>query len=173
MQVRSGQHDDKSNCEICRGNGPGATSHIPQRDGVLGGPICQTLRRGISGVSLPGMFRCVPIERINALRDETFALRSMPTIRIYRSRQHALAHQLADYLMRYDYIRFVRSPIDTIQMRFTCGRPVGVVSKKVIATIEERTAQHQEALAREVHGRGRPANQQLGIALYGRRRAHQ
>lgn len=141
----------KANCEICRGNGRVRLPIFRSVMAFSASEMPDASEEAYREYPCPECSDAVPIGRINALRDETFASSNYADDPKFTDHvKRALAHQLADYLMRYDYIGFERSPIDTIQMRFTMRATVGVVSKKVVATIEERTAQHQEALAREV-----------------------
>jgi hypothetical protein len=61
-----------------------------------------------------------------------------------------LAHMLVDHLLRGDYIAFEKSEPDRYTISQAMVASLGVVSKRQVATFEQRVAQGQDQLARAV-----------------------
>lgn len=67
-----------------------------------------------------------------------------------RHAKHVAAHELVAGLLKNGFIRFERGPNDARDLQFPMMATIGVVSLKTVATLEQRIAERQDELAREV-----------------------
>lgn len=67
--------------------------------------------------------------------------------------KRTLAHSVAHELLRGGFIQFHKGPTDKFSMRYELTGRVGVVSTSVVASMEERIAERQTEVAKEVAAR--------------------
>lgn len=141
----------KSDCDVCGGRGKIRVPVYPRHTVAEFNPrddfaSTQSSRE----YPCPECSEIVPVEHVGAASEEVFVASYVNEPGFMEHVKNSLGHQIVDFLLRHNYVEFERSPTDERQMRFQMRATVGVVSKKRLATIQERVEQHQEALAREV-----------------------
>jgi hypothetical protein len=90
------------------------------------------------------------IERVQAVRQETFAPAYINDARFIDHVRSGLARQIGAFLMDNGYIKFERSPDDEKYMRFAMRATVGVVRPNQLDNLEERIAERQTEVASAV-----------------------
>lgn len=70
------------------------------------------------------------------------------------------AHSMVHELLRAGFIQFRKGPVDEFEMRYELVGRLGVVSTSVVASMEERIAERQTEVAKEVANR---AAQQVAV----------
>lgn len=67
--------------------------------------------------------------------------------------RRSAAHAVVDKLLKDGFVAFRKSPIDEFNMRYELTGRVGVVSTAVVASLEERIAERQTEVAKQVASR--------------------
>lgn len=92
----------------------------------------------------------VSIGHVGALREESFVASYINEPGFIEHVKEGLAHLLAGQLLKDGYIKFRRGPTDSQEMRFQMVATVGVVHPSKLDTLEQRIAERQDVVAREV-----------------------
>lgn len=135
-------------CEICRG---ARFIRLPIYRSVGTAPDPNEMVAAAREYPCPECSVSVPESRIQAVSHQNMVtLEVAQDPRFVASVENNLAHRLLQTIIADSLIRYERSPDDTKTMAFTVRATIGVVSPKRVASMEERVAERQAEVAREV-----------------------
>lgn len=140
----------KHDCEVCCGRGK---IRVPVYGRVMAfDPLAaETMTESSREYPCPECSEVVPVERLAVTAERRFIFSEPENDpQFMEAMKRQMAHALIDGLLEKDLVKFERGPTDTTQMRFEMRMTTAVVSPHQVATLQERVAEHQEALAREV-----------------------
>jgi hypothetical protein len=139
----------KHDCEICRGNG---LVRLP----IYRRLMACTIDAAPEPVESSRDYPCpecgdaITIGQVGALREESLVASYINEPGFIDHVREGLAHLLAAQLLKDGYIKFRRGPNDDQRMRFQMVAMVGVVHPSKLDTLEQRIAERQDVVAREV-----------------------
>jgi len=141
------------NCDICQGRGK---ISVPVRRPLdvcaMSVPVSAMLEVSHRDYPCPECSDVTPVARVHAVQTESFVASYGGYVNdpeFIDHVQRGLAHYLADYLLRHDYIEFKRGPEDREQMRWEMVATIGVVPKTKLDDLEQRIAARQLEIANE------------------------
>jgi hypothetical protein len=139
-------------CDVCCGRGKiRVPVYRPLDVRMVDIPALDVMESPYRDYPCPECSEVVPLERVQVVAEQRLA-NSTPENdpRYIESCKYSMVRELAGTLLERNLVKFERGPTDDYQMRFAMRMTVGVVAPRAVATLEERVAEHQEALAREV-----------------------
>jgi hypothetical protein len=95
----------------------------------------------------------VPEERVAILEFHAAVSAMIDDPGYEKHAREAAAHNMVSLLLRDGFIQFRKGPVNEIDMRYELTGRLGVVSTAVVALMEERIAERQTEVAREVEER--------------------
>lgn len=157
----------KRDCEICRGSGR-VRLPIYRRATMTAfgaGPIAAAeISRDYP---CPECSDTVALDQLAVLQQHAFMDARINEPGYIDAAKRQAAHGLVAGLIERGFIRFERGPDDLAQMLFPVYATIGAVSPTHVATLEQRMAEHQEELAREVMAEAARGIRVWGSAYHG------
>lgn len=138
-------------CEICQGRG---TIELPIRRRLSAVPYRPDAVMAIEASSksfpCPECAPSAPADRLAIVRYHAVVNMQIRDPAFLDDVKASAAHSLVEGLLRGGYVTFKRGPECADGFTYEMVASIGVVAPAHVATFEQRVAEHQEALAREV-----------------------
>jgi hypothetical protein len=139
----------KADCEICRGSGV-IRLPIYRREKVVDFSATPVAEESSRSYACPECSDSIPQERLAVVQYHSLVDSRINDPEFVRHAKDSAAHNIVASLLKGGFIRFERGPNDDRELQYPMRATVGVVSLTQVATLEQRIADHQEELARDV-----------------------
>jgi hypothetical protein len=140
----------RHDCDICRGNGI-VRLPIYRRVMAFSANEMADPTPNHRDYPCPECGDSVTMGQVQALRQEAFATTMYANEPGFIQHvREGLAHQIVSQLLKDGYTTVKRGPDDSREMRFQMVATVGVVHPSRLDTLEQRIAENQDQVAREV-----------------------
>lgn len=149
-------------CEICRGEGSIRLPIYRRMSLVADVPSISSAEETSRRYPCPECSETVPQDRIAVMSKHHLVQSGVDDPDFMGHVRRHSAHELIDGLLHRKLISFERGRDDPYEMTFPIIATVGVVSPNVVATLEQRVAERQDEVAREV-----AAAAAAGIRIWG------
>lgn len=136
-------------CEVCSGSGLvrlplHRRAVMPRFDAI------EIIESAYREYPCPECGDVIPLERLATVEFHSQVSSRTADSEFKKHAMHGAARRLIDGLLAKNFIRFKRGPDDPRQLTYPLVATLAVVSPTHVATLEDRVAQHQEVVAKEV-----------------------